>query len=96
MQNPTSRRRFLKNSTIYLTTLVAASAAVPLLSQTANAASGMSKEAAGYQDAPKEGKQCKACFYFAPGASPAENVCRRGVSGPISEHGYCNYFSPKS
>ena len=95
MQNPT-RRRFLKTSTIYLTTLVAASAALPLLNQTANAASSMSKESAGYQDSPKDGKQCKACYYFAPGASPTENVCRRGVTGPISEHGYCSYFSPKS
>ena len=96
MQNPTSRRHFLKNTTIYLTTLAAASAGLPLLSQAANAATTLSKEAAGYQDAPKDGKHCKLCFYFTPGSSPNENVCRRGVTGPISEHGYCNFFSPKS
>lgn len=82
-----ARRAFMKRA-IYLTSLVAVGATA--LNSTAANAAAISKADAHYQDAPKNGKQCSACYYFADGS------CKRGVVGPISPSGYCDYFSPKS
>ena len=94
MQNPTSRRNFIKNATLYLT-VIAAGTSLATLSNSAQATS-ISKTDAGYQDTPKSGLQCKDCYYFNAGISANENTCKRGIVAPISAHGYCNYCSPKS
>jgi anaerobic selenocysteine-containing dehydrogenase len=90
MQTPNSRRRFLKNSTIYLTA-IAAGATLASVSQSAQAAV-ISQADAGYQNVPKGGLQCKDCYYF----NSADSTCKRGIASPITEHGFCNYFSAKS
>lgn len=94
MQTPNNRRRFLKTATIYLTAITAGSV-LTTISTSAQAAI-ISQTDAGYQNTPKGGLQCKDCYYFNAGATENENVCKRGVASPITEHGYCNYFSPKS
>lgn len=85
-QNP-SRRTFMKRA-IYLTSVVAVGASA--LGSTAASAATISKADAHYQDAPKDGNSCSKCYYFDNG------TCKRGVVGPVSSNGYCDYFSPKS
>ena len=85
-KNP-SRRTFMKQ-VIYLTSVVAVGATA--LTSTAASAATISKADAHYQDAPKDGNSCSKCYYFDNG------TCKRGVVGPVSPNGYCDYFSPKS
>jgi hypothetical protein len=67
-----------------------------MATSTSALAATISQADAGYQNTPKGGLQCKDCYYFNPGATESTNICKRGVASPITEHGYCNYFSPKS
>jgi hypothetical protein len=75
------------------TVLLAAAGAAPLLVISAGgseAAASMSPTAVGYQDSPKDGRQCDGCNLF---VSP--NACKT-VKGVISPKGWCRIWVKKS
>ncbi len=75
------------------TVLFSAAAAAPLLVVSAggaNAAATMSPTAVGYQDSPKDGRQCDGCNLFV-----APNACKT-VKGEISPKGWCRIWVKKA
>ncbi len=75
------------------TVLFAAAGAVPILvisAGGANAAATMSPASVGYQDSPKNGRQCDGCNLFV-----APNACKL-VKGDISPKGWCKIWVKKS
>jgi hypothetical protein len=74
------------------TVLLAAAGAAPLLALGASGAraAGLPPTAVGYQDSPKDGRQCDGCNLFI-----APNSCK-SVSGKISPRGWCKLWVKKS
>ncbi len=75
------------------TVLLAAAGAAPMLVVStggANAAPSMSPTAVGYQDSPKDGRQCEGCNLFV-----APNACKT-VKGEISPKGWCRIWVKKA
>jgi hypothetical protein len=72
--------------------LLVAAGAAPLLILSASpsqAVASMSQTSVGYQDSPKDGKQCDGCNLF---VSP--NACKT-VKGDISPKGWCKIWIKK-
>ncbi len=72
--------------------LLAAAGAAPLLALGASGAraAGLPQTAVGYQDSPKDGRQCDGCNLFI-----APNTCKT-VAGDISPHGWCKLWVKKA
>lgn len=56
----------------------------------------MKKDAAQYQDKPKDGKDCEGCSQFVPGKSEKAPGTCKVVEGSISPKGWCMVFAPKT
>lgn len=89
---PVSRRDAIKTITWFagsaaLTALIAA--------RPARAQAKLAKTAIGYQEAPKDGKDCDDCIQFIPGKTEQAPGSCKIVEGAISPHGYCQAFTPK-
>ncbi|MGD0721669.1 MAG: high potential iron sulfur protein [Roseiarcus sp.] len=71
--------------------VLAAVGAAPLLALSSTIAEAkMAQTAVGYQDEPKDGKQCNGCnFYIDP------NACKV-VDGEIKPTGYCKLWNKKA
>jgi len=74
------------------TLLLAAAGAAPLLilSSTDSKAASMAQSAVGYQDSPKDGRQCDGCNLFI-----TPNACKT-VKGDISPKGWCKIWVKKA
>lgn len=85
MRNSTDldRRRLLK------TAATAAGAAAVIGAGVTTASAKMAQKAVGYQDTPKDGKQCDGCTNWRP-----PNGCAT-VDGEISPKGWCRIFVGK-
>ena len=73
--------------------LLAAAGAAPVLvlsSGGSQAAASMSPTAVGYQDSPKDGRECDGCNLFI-----APNACKT-VKGDISPKGWCKIWVKKA
>jgi len=72
--------------------LLAAAGAAPLLALGASGAeaAGLPQAAVGYQDSPKDGKQCDGCNLFVAPAS-----CK-SVAGTIAPTGWCKLWVKKA
>jgi hypothetical protein len=73
--------------------LLAAAGAAPLLVLSpgeSQAAASMSQTAVGYQDSPKDGRQCDGCNLFI-----APNACKT-VKGDVSPKGWCKIWVKKA
>jgi len=71
--------------------LLAAVSAAPILALGSTGAEAkMAQTAVGYQQTPKDGKQCDGCNFFV-----APNACKL-VDGDISPSGYCKLWSKKA
>jgi uncharacterized membrane protein len=71
--------------------MLAAAAAAPFLAlSTGVAEAKMAQDKVGYQEEPKDGKQCSGCnFYIDP------NACKV-VDGTIKPEGYCKLWNKKA
>jgi len=72
------------------TILFAAAAAAPGLALGRAEAAGLPKTSVGYQDTPKDGKQCDGCKLFV-----APSSCKT-VSGEIAAAGWCKLWVAKA
>lgn len=72
------------------TVLIAAAVAAPALALGPAEAAGLPKTAVGYQDTPKDGKQCDGCKLFV-----APSSCKT-VSGEIAAAGWCKLWVAKA
>ncbi len=71
--------------------LFAAVAAAPILAMTTTGAEAkMAQTSVGYQETPKDGKQCDGCNFFV-----APNACKV-VDGEINPAGYCKLWNKKA
>jgi len=89
-----SRRSILINAAAWLG--AAAIAPALALAGKAFAQAKLKKEAVAYQDKPKGGKDCDDCIHFIPGKTVKALGTCEVVEGPVSPHGYCLAFTPKS
>jgi len=70
--------------------LMAAVAAAPMIALGSTGAEAkMAQTAVGYQQTPKDGKQCDGCNFFV-----APNACKV-VDGDINPAGYCKLWNKK-
>lgn len=84
--------------------MLAAAAASPalMMSEPASAAATKhchgttAKAAVRYQSHPKDTHQCSNCTHFCPGSSAKAKGTCEVVKGPISPHGWCLAWAPKS
>lgn len=75
--------------------LVASLAAIPIFAwSTTGRAAKADRALLRYQDQPKDGKTCAACWAYVAGRNPAEGSCK-AIEGPISAQGWCMAYSPK-
>jgi secreted PhoX family phosphatase len=62
----------------------------------ARAQAKATKAAMQYRNTPNGKQECSNCLQFIPGKTPkAEGACKV-VDGPISPHGWCIAYAPKS
>jgi hypothetical protein len=80
-----SRRDFLRG----VATAACASACGSLIA--AEGGNKLAKEAAQYQEEPKDGERCSGCVFFIP----EDNTCKL-VQGSISPEGWCSLYQPRS
>jgi hypothetical protein len=85
-----SRRAVLKRAAV-LAAVAAASTTRATLAQTK-----ASKAAMQYRDTPNGKQECSNCLQFIPGKTPQAQGSCKVVAGPISPHGWCIAYAPKS
>lgn len=71
---------------------IAATTAVIALPKIASAQAKTSKQAAQYQDKPKNGQECDTCRFYVPGKKMG--TCQL-VEGSISPKGWCQFYVKK-
>ncbi len=85
MQDSSSKVRLSRRNVV-----LAAIGAAPVVALTSTGAQAkMAQTAVGYQQSPKDGKQCDGCNYFLP-----PDACKV-VDGQIIPTGYCKLWNKK-